>query len=100
MNTQDSDLVSTSTDLSTGLIVEVLSESTENDDRGRKFEFYRQIESFAEYVVVAQDRVYVEHHVRDSKAWTMRIYEDRATRLRLEAVPASLNLVDVYRKVL
>src|SRR4051794_2643491 len=39
------------------LIVEILSESTESYNRGEKFELYRQIESFREYLVIAQDRV-------------------------------------------
>lgn len=36
------------------LIVEVLSPSTANYDRGAKFELYRTIESLAEYLVVHQ----------------------------------------------
>ena len=34
------------------LIVEVLSDSTEAYDRGRKFEHYRKLESLAEYVLI------------------------------------------------
>ena len=41
------------------LIVEVLSESTEAYDRGRKFEHYRKLESLAEYVLIAQHRLHV-----------------------------------------
>ncbi len=43
-------------------IFEVLSPSTEGYDRGKKFQAYRQIGSFREYFIIAQDRVYVEHH--------------------------------------
>ena len=45
-------------------------------NRGGKFERYREISSFREYLVVAQDRVYVEHHVREdagqNRSWIMR----------------------------
>jgi Uma2 family endonuclease len=46
------------------VLIEVLSPSIENYDRGRKFEQYRTIETLQEYVVVAQDRVHIEHYVR------------------------------------
>jgi Uma2 family endonuclease len=42
------------------LIVEVLSESTEAFDRGKKFEDYRRSVSLEEYLLVAQDRVSVD----------------------------------------
>jgi Uma2 family endonuclease len=41
------------------VVGEVLSASTGNYDRGAKFERYRQIPSFREYLIVAQDRMYV-----------------------------------------
>ena len=42
------------------LIVEVLSDSTEAFDRGRKFEDYRRSESLEEYVLISQDRMSVD----------------------------------------
>ena len=48
------------------LIVEVLSESTIVYDRGRKFEFYRQLESLQEYVLVDPDRLSVDCFRRDA----------------------------------
>ena len=45
-------------------IAEVLSPATEGYDRGRKFEHYRGIESLAEYLLVAQDRVHVDLYTR------------------------------------
>src|SRR5271166_5473431 len=41
------------------MIVEVLSDSTESYDRGRKFGHYRRLPSLREYVLVAQDEVKV-----------------------------------------
>src|SRR5262249_52342736 len=40
------------------LIIEVLSKSTSRFDRGEKFEHYRAIESFVEYLLIAQDKFY------------------------------------------
>ena len=84
------------------LIVEVLSEGTESYDRGEKFELYRQIQSFREYLVIAQDRVYVEHHRRDESIhtqWTMRVFTGREDLISLSTVPAQLRIADIYRKV-
>lgn len=48
------------------LIVEVLSESTSAYDRGKKFEFYRQLDSLQEYVLVDPDRLSVDCFRRDT----------------------------------
>ncbi len=55
------------------LIVEVLSPSTENYDRGKKFELYRTMESFRGYLIVHQDRRHVEHYSRqEDGSWLLR----------------------------
>ena len=46
------------------VIFEVLSESTGDYDRGGKFVEYRKMASLQHYVLVSQDKVYVEHHTR------------------------------------
>ncbi|MFN3346177.1 MAG: Uma2 family endonuclease, partial [Chloroherpetonaceae bacterium] len=43
------------------LIVEVLSPATEQYDRGKKFELYKGLVSFQDYVLVAQEKACVEH---------------------------------------
>jgi Uma2 family endonuclease len=48
------------------VIFEVLSESTEAYDRGDKFDQYRSIPSFNEYVLVSLDKILVEHFVRQA----------------------------------
>ena len=85
------------------VLIEVLSESTEDYDRGSKFERYRQITSFREYVCVAQDRVHVEHYVRDSTnpdIWVMRQYEGLADAFTINLPAAcksvSLSVAEIY----
>ncbi len=48
------------------LICEVVSPSTEDYDRGKKFQAYRRIPELAEYLLIAQDTVRIEHFVRQS----------------------------------
>lgn len=51
------------------LIVEVLSEGTESQDRGDKWRHYQRIESLQTYVLVSQDEPMVEVFRRAADAW-------------------------------
>lgn len=55
------------------LIVEVLSDSTERYDRDGKFEAYKKIPSFEEYVLVSQGEHRVEVRSRQGQTWTTQI---------------------------
>jgi Uma2 family endonuclease len=82
------------------LLVEVLSESTEAYDRGKKFEHYRRIRSFREYLLIAQDRAHVERYLRrDDGQWVLSEYGDLAATVELASVGCTLSLADVYDKV-
>ncbi|HEU4327973.1 MAG TPA: Uma2 family endonuclease [Roseiflexaceae bacterium] len=82
------------------LIIEVLSPSTEQYDRGRKFQSYRTIAGFQEYLLVAQDTVRVEHFVRQSDLiWTMAEHSRPDAVVDLAAVGARLALEAIYEDV-
>ncbi len=82
------------------LIIEVLSESTKDYDRGGKFAQYRKIPSFAEYVLVAQDEYHVEHFVKQSEAgWFLTETNRSEDTLTLSSIQCTLSLNDVYEKV-
>jgi Uma2 family endonuclease len=82
------------------LIVEVLSESTERYDRGRKFGFYRTIESLAEYVLVAQDEYRVEQYAKQTGGrWLLSDHRSPEDVVELTSVGCALGLRDVYEKV-
>lgn len=82
------------------VIVEVLSPSTKNYDRGEKFVFYRGLPSFREYLVLAQDKVYAEHHVRQAdNSWLMREYSASSDEIDLKSIDCRLRLADVYERV-
>jgi Uma2 family endonuclease len=49
------------------LIIEILSDSTEGFDRGKKFQDYTHLPSLQEYVLVSQDRMNVECFRRNEK---------------------------------
>lgn len=82
------------------VIIEILSPSTERYDRGKKFQAYQTIDSFQEYLLVAQDTVLIEHFVRRSDAlWTFEVVTERAATLSLASIGCVLHLEDVYAKV-
>ncbi len=87
--------------LNPSLIGEVLSESTEADDRGGKFKLYRGIPSLREYLLVSQDQIQVELYSRDERGrWVLSSYEQRADSVSLASIGCSLALAEVYDKVL
>ena len=82
------------------VIVEVLSKSTETYDRGKKFENYRMLDSLTEYVMIAQDRVHVEHYVRQQdNQWLLSEAKELQDAIELPTIQCTLALADVYDKV-
>jgi Uma2 family endonuclease len=82
------------------LIVEVLSESTQDYDRGGKFAQYRKIPLFAEYVLVAQDECHVEHFVKQPNGlWLLSETDRLEDGLTLSSIECPLLLSDIYEKV-
>lgn len=82
--------------LSPQVLFEVLSPSTESYDRRGKFEQYKGIETFTDYVLIAQDSVCVEHFARRGDDWLYRAFIHRADSLKLESVGAELALDAIY----
>lgn len=81
------------------VLIEVLSDSTEREDRGEKFRDYRSIPSFREYLLVSQAEVLVEHYVRsDSGVWTYRDIGPGG-RISLASCEVELRVDEFYLKV-
>ena len=82
------------------VLIEVLSPSTENYDRGTKFEHYRTIESLADYLLVAQDKIHVEHYVRQSdRAWLFSEFKSAKDKLQIQSINCELSVAEIYEKV-
>lgn len=80
-------------------IIEVLSPSTETYDRGDKFAHYRQLHSLQEYVLVSQDKVCVEHYVRQTEQWVLTDFQKLEQHLPLTSIQCELPLQEVYESV-
>ena len=82
------------------IIVEVLSPSTEQYDRGMKFQLYRTIESLREYILVDQDKVLIEQYIRqDASTWTLRDQPTLQDELKMDSIGVSLPLRLIYDRV-
>lgn len=83
------------------LIVEVLSKSTEAYDRGDKFRYYRQLESFREYLLIHQDKVAVEVWQRQENTdlWRIVHYDELTQEIALSSVQVSISLEALYANV-
>jgi Uma2 family endonuclease len=82
------------------VIIEVLSDSTRDYDRGRKFQHYRALASLQEYLTVEQDAVHVEHWSRQrSGQWLLSEFEKREDSVRLDSIACVLPLTEIYDKV-
>lgn len=78
------------------VLVEVLSDSTEADDRGEKFAPYRRLASLREYVLVAQKSRRVEVYRRDDERWVLTEHGPGSS-FELASIGASIEVDEVYR---
>jgi Uma2 family endonuclease len=90
----------TDTVLNPILIVEVLSKGTKSYDRESKFDAYRTIPGFQEYLLIDQTRIHVEQFSKTGmKQWSFCEYDDSDEAIALTKVPFQISLADLYNKV-
>jgi Uma2 family endonuclease len=82
------------------LIIEVLSESTEGYDRGKKFASYRHLESLQEYVLISPRQMSVECFRRNEKGqWVLYPYE-KGEEVHLASVDFRCAIAEIYEDVI
>lgn len=82
------------------LIIEILSPSTAADDRSSKFALYRSIPTFQEYVLVEQDRIYLEQYTKtNDRQWIFTPYAATDVVLTLTSLNLTIAIADIYDKV-
>lgn len=84
------------------LLVEVLSKSTRDYDMTKKFGHYRSIPTFSEYVIIEQDRFFVEVRTLADKErglWDIQQYENVDDEVYLQSVDCRMKLGDIYKRV-
>ena len=82
------------------VIVEVLSDSTEKYDRGKKSNHYRQIASLKELILLAQDRSHVERFTRQPNGdWLFHEQKEITADFELKSLGISIAISELYRGV-
>ncbi len=77
------------------VVVEILSPSTEDYDRGEKLAHYQRIDSLEEIVLVAHSERRVHVWRRQGATWVEQIFSSGAANL--ESVSCTLPLDEIYR---
>ena len=83
------------------VVVEVLSPSTAGFDKGTKFEYYRSLQSFKEYVLIHQNRHHVAVWTKQADgSWLPKDYiGDEATAVLHSLQGCPLSLARLYKGI-
>lgn len=82
------------------VIFEVLSPSTENYCRGKKFDLYRELESLREYILITQESAQIERFVRqEDNSWLLTVIKGLTAQLEIATVGCALPLSEIYEDV-
>jgi len=82
------------------VLVEVLSEATQDYDRGDKFMLYQAIPTFRDYLLIEQAKVMVEHfQLTEGGVWTSQVYTSLDDVVTLSSINIRLPLAEAYRRV-
>lgn len=79
------------------LLIEILSESTQNYDRGAKFKLYRDIPTLKEYIMVDSESIIVEcFRLNENNHWELEEYKNLDDKLHIPALSLQIPLKDIY----
>jgi len=82
------------------LIIEVLSKSTEANDRGEKMLASRTLDSLREYVLVSQDKAVVEQYTKNTDGnWFHKATIGLNSKVRFESIEVELTLEEIYQRI-
>ena len=82
------------------IIVEVLSQSTRDYDRTDKFQYYRSIPEFREYILIDQYRFYVSQYFKQEDGkWIFNDYQGEDSVLKLACDEFEISFQDLYERV-
>jgi Uma2 family endonuclease len=82
------------------LLVEVLSPTSADYDRGTKFEEYKSVPSFSEYLLISQNRPQVARRTRNADgSWIETVFESLDQSIQLESIATELVMPELYEGV-
>ena len=83
------------------LIVEVLSPSSRYRDQVKKFELYKTLPSFREYVLIDQNQPRVEVYYKNPKTqiWSKTVAEGLQSKINLRGLKITISLHALYQRI-
>ena len=79
------------------VIIEILSNSTKNYDRGQKFMLYRAIPTLKEYILIDSESIHAEHFAINKEGlWQLKEYSNAEEKIIIETLSVQLPLGDIY----
>jgi Uma2 family endonuclease len=83
--------------LNPAVIIEVLSPSTKNYDRGEKFLLYRDIPTLKEYILIDSEHVHIEaFRLNAAHRWELEEYNSPEDQLHIKAISEVIAVAEVY----
>jgi Uma2 family endonuclease len=82
------------------VIIEILSKSTKNYDRGEKFKLYRDITTLKEYILIDSESLHIEvFRLNENNHWELEEYNDAENYLQIKAINENLLIAEIYEGV-
>lgn len=82
------------------VIIEVLSETTQDYDRGAKFKHYRDIVSLKEYILLSSLETLVEKYDKQADgSWILYEFKSETDTFKINTIDLVLAVKDLYRNV-
>ena len=82
------------------VIIEVLSPSTKNYDRGEKFKLYRDITTLKEYILVDSESIHIEvFRLNETLHWELEEYNTITDHLSIKAIDETVSISEIYEGV-
>jgi Uma2 family endonuclease len=79
------------------VVIEILSPTTKNYDRGEKFMLYRDIPTLKEYILIDSERIHIEtFRLNASNHWELEEYRDVSEVLPIPSINISITLSEIY----
>jgi len=86
--------------LNPAVIIEVLSKSTKNYDRGEKFKLYRDIPTLKEYILADSETIHLEvFRLNENSRWELEEYDSFENFLFIKAIDEKIAISEIYEGV-
>ena len=82
------------------VIIEVLSPSTRRYDKSDKFDLYRTIPSFQDYLLIDSEKINVQHFRKsDNQEWILHEYLNITNNIYLNGIQETISLNEMYESI-